>query len=319
MQSPVTTIVIWSNWPSTPQNLASALRDDTVVVVKEERDLARANGAEVAFCGTSQERVRKLLVATPRLRWFHTPAAGVDRLLELPDFKARGIVLTNNSGSYDIQIAEHVMAFVFAAGKRLHLYRDYQARREWKEEQQEELRGETMVVFGAGSIGGEVARLASGLGMRVTAVRRREGPVPGAQRVVTTDALADVAAEADYLVVTAPLTPATRGAISRDVIARLKPTAWVINIARGAIIDEAALLESLRGKRIGGAGLDTFVEEPLPATSEFWMLPNVILTPHSSNSSPRVRERTLALFIENLRRYKAEEPLLNRVDYDAGY
>ena len=315
----MTEIAIWSNWPSTPTDFGSALPDDTLVVIRDEKDLSRAAAAEIAFCGISLDRVRKLLAATPKLRWFHTPAAGVDRFLEIPDFRERGIALTNNSGSYDIQIAEHVLAFVLAASKRLHLYRDLQARREWKDLEHDELRERTLVVYGAGSIGGEVARLASAIGMRVIAVRRRGGAVPGAQKVVTPDALGDAAAEADYFVVAAPLTPATRGAISRDVIGRMKSTAWIVNIARGPIIDEAALTDALRDGRLGGAGLDTFTQEPLPADSPLWSLPNVVVTPHASNSSPRVRQRTLALFAENVRRFKAGEPLLNRVDFEAGY
>ena len=315
----MTTIAIWSNWPSTPTDFGAALPDDTLVLIKDENDLARAAAAEVAFCGISLDRVRKLLAATPQLRWFHTPAAGVDRLLDIPDFRARGIALTNNSGSYDIQIAEHVLAFVLAASKRLHLYRDQQARHEWKDLEHDELRDQTLVVFGAGSIGGEVVRLAAAIGMRVIAVRRRPGPVPGAWKVVTPDALGAAAAEADYLVVAAPLTPATRGAISREVIARMKKTAWIVNIARGPIIDEGALVDALRDGKLGGAGLDTFAREPLPADSPLWSLPNVVVTPHASNSSPRVRQRTLALFLENLRRFKAGEPLLNRVDFEAGY
>jgi len=263
--------------------------------------------------------VRKLLEAAPKLRWYHTPSAGVDRLVEVAEFRQRGIILTNNSGSYDIQIAEHVMAFVFGAAKQLHLYRDQQTRREWTDQDHHELRGETMVVFGAGSIGGEVVRLASAVGLRVVAVRRTGGTVPGASRVVTPDRLADVAAEADYLVVAAPLTQATRGAVSRSVLGQMKESAWVINIARGAIIDEPALTDALAAGRIGGAALDTFVKEPLPPDSPLWAMPNVVITPHTSNSSPRVRERTLALFVENVRRYKAGEPLLNRVDWDAGY
>jgi phosphoglycerate dehydrogenase-like enzyme len=261
----------------------------------------------------------KLIAAAPKLRWVHTPAAGVDRFLEMPELRQRRIMLTNNSGSYDIQIAEHVLAFIFAAGKRLHLYRDQQSRREWTDQHHAELRGETVVVFGAGSIGGEVARLASAVGMTVVAVRRSGGAVPGASRVVAPDELSRVAAEADYLVVAAPLTPATRGAVSKQVIAAMKPTAWLVNIARGPIVDEPALIEALRGGKLGGAALDTFAKEPLPADSPLWAMPNVVITPHTSNSSPKVRERTLALFVENVRRYKAGEPLLNLVDWDRGY
>ena len=139
----------------------------------------------------------------------------------------------------------------------------------------------------------------------------------GVDRVV--DNLDDVAAEADYLAITAPLTPATRGAVSREVIARMKETAWIVNIARGAIVDEDAMIEALQGKRIAGAALDVFITEPLPPESRLWSLENVIITPHTSGDSPRVEERTLALFAENLRRYKAREPLLNRVDFREGY
>ena len=316
----MTKIAFWSTWPSTPQTgLGAALPDDEIIRIADEKDLARAAEAEVAFGGISGDRVAKLLAATPKLRWYHTPAAGVDRLLDIPDFRARGIILTNNSGSYDVQIAEHVLAFIFGAAKRLHLYRDQQARREWRDQEHDELRDQTVVVYGAGSIGGEVVRLASAVGMRVIAVRRSGGPLPGASRVVTPERLAEVSALADHLVIAAPLTPATRGAVSREVIARMKPTAWIVNIARGPIVDEAALAEALASGRLGGAALDTFTKEPLPADSPLWALPNVVITPHTSNSSPKVRERTLALFVENVRRYKAGEPLLNRVDFEVGY
>lgn len=316
----MTKIAFWSTWASTPQaGMAEALPDDEIIRVQDEEDLPLVRAAEIAFCGISVDRSRKLIEAAPKLRWLHTPAAGVDRFLDVPELRERKIMLTNNSGSYDIQIAEHVLAFIFGAAKRLHLYRDQQQRSEWTDQEHHELRGETVVVFGAGSIGGEVARLASAVGMRVIAVRRSAAGVPGAARVVGPDALAEVAAEADYLVVAAPLTPATRGAISREVLARLRPTAWLINIARGPIVDEAALIEALASGRIGGAALDTFVREPLPADSPLWRLPNVMITPHTSNSSPKVRERTLALFVENVRRFKAGERLLNLVDLETGY
>ncbi len=316
----MTKIVFWSQWASTPQSgIEAALPGEELIMIKDESELARVAEAEVAFSGISIDRLHKLLDAAPKLRWLHTPAAGVDRFLDVPALRARNIMVTNNSGSYDIQIAEHVIAFIFAAAKRLHLYRDQQAKRQWTDQTHAELRGETVVVFGAGSIGGEVARLAAAVGLRVIAVRRSGGAVAGATRVVRPDALASVAAEADYLVVAAPLTPQTRGAVSREVIAAMKPSAWVVNIARGPIIDEPALIDALRAGKIGGAALDTFVREPLPADSPLWALPNVIITPHTSNSSPKVRERTLALFVENVRRYKAGERLLNLIDWDRGY
>ena len=315
----MTAIVLWSTWASTPDDLARAAPDDRVLTITDETQLAAASDAEIAFAGLNPERVKKLLAALPNLRWMHTPAAGVERIVDLPELRARGVMVTNNSGSYDAQIAEHVMACVFAASKRLHIYRDQQTRREWRDHPHTEVRGSVMVVYGMGSIGGEVARLAAAAGMRVIGVRRRAAPSPRIARVVEPEALGDVAAEADYLAICAPLTPATRGAVSRAVIARMKPTAWIVNIARGAIADEAALLEALRAGRLGGAAIDAFTVEPLPPDSPWWSLENVIVTPHASNSSPRLKERTLALFLENLRRYKAGVPLLNQVDFGAGY
>jgi phosphoglycerate dehydrogenase-like enzyme len=300
-------------------DLPKQLPGEDVVAPKDESELSKAADAECAIGTNNGARVRKLLDAAPKLRWYHSVGAGVEDLIGVREFRDRGITLTNNSGPYDIQIAEHALAFILAGAKRLHLYRDQQTRRNWKDHRQDELRGSTLVVYGIGSIGAEIARLGAALGMRVVGVRRRVEPVPGIERIVRPEQLAEVAADADYLAIAAPLTPATRGAVSRDVIGRMKTTAWIVNIARGAIVDEDALVDALREGRLGGAGLDAFSTEPLPADHPLWALENVMISPHSSNSSPRVRERTLALFVENLRRFKASEPLLNRVDFEVGY
>src|SRR5881409_1332744 len=205
----MTNIVVWSAFSTSPETVVARFPDDRVLAIGDEKGLAAAADAEVAFSGNNPRRVRQLLDATPKLRWYHTVSAGVENM-PLPELAQRGIVLTNNSGSYDIQIAEHLMMFVFAASRQLHRYRDRQIAREWKDEEQQELRDATIVVYGMGSIGGEVARLASAVGMRVIGVRRRAAPQEGASRVVAPEGLADVAAEADYLAITAPLTPATR-------------------------------------------------------------------------------------------------------------
>jgi phosphoglycerate dehydrogenase-like enzyme len=315
----VTKIAVWSAFGGMAAELPKALPDDEVAVPKDESELAEVADAECAIGTNNGARVRKLLDAAPKLRWYHSVGAGVENLVGVTEFRERGITLTNNSGSYDIQIAEHALAFILAGAKRLHLYRDQQARQQWKEHQQDELRGATLVVYGLGSIGAEIGRLGSALGMRVIGVRRRVVLMPGVERIVPPELLKDVAAEADYLAIAAPLTPATKGAVSREVIGRMKKTAWIVNIARGAILDEDALVDALRHGRLGGAGLDAFSTEPLPADHPLWTLENVIISPHSSNSSPHVRERTLALFVENLRRFKAGEPLLNQVDLEAGY
>lgn len=317
----MTAIAIVGGWNSQPTTdvLRAALPDDRIIGIEGD-DLGPAKEAEAVFGGFTLERFRSVL-GLPALRWIHTFSAGVDRYM--PEVTGHpDILLTNNSGAYDIPIAEHVIAMIFAAAKRVPEHLLAQGRSEWQREvPHAEVRGATLVILGMGSIGGELARLASGVGMRVIAVRRdasRPGG-PGVERVVPSERFAEVAREADYVAVTAALTPATRGMLSAEVIAGLKPTAWVINIARGPIIDEAALAAALSERRIGGAALDVFETEPLPATSPLWSLDNAILTPHISNSSPRVRERSLALVVENVRRFKAGEPLLNLVDRAVGY
>ncbi|MBM4434394.1 MAG: D-2-hydroxyacid dehydrogenase [Chloroflexi bacterium] len=318
----MTTIAVLGWFPSMPEDLARHLPDDRVVRFDRRGPFDEAAEIEVALGAPAGELIGEFLAHAPRLRWLHTMSAGVERFL-VPELVGRsGFTLTNNSGPYDVPIAEFVLGAMLAAAKRLPEHLRSQRRGRWdKEGQGTELRGSTVVVLGLGSIGGEVARLAHAFGMRVVGVRRRLGlpAVPGVDEVIPPERLADAVAGADFLAITAPLTPATRGLVSREVIARMRPGAWIVNIARGAIVDEAALLEALREKRIGGAAIDAWWTEPLPADSEWWRLEDVIATPHVSHSSPRVRERTMALFIENLRRWKAGEPLLNVVDVRAGY
>jgi phosphoglycerate dehydrogenase-like enzyme len=317
----MTTIAVVGNWAAMPSadTLRAALPDDRIVPIQGD-ELGPVAEADAAFGGFAAERLRAVLAAGPKLRWVHTFSAGVDR--HVPELAAyERITLTNNTGAYDVPIAEHVIAMIFAAAKRVPEHLAAQGRHEWQREvPHQELRDSTLVILGLGSIGTELARLASGVGLRVVGVRRDASrPVPGVDRVVPPERFAEVAREADYLAVTAALTPQTRGMLSADILRALKQTAWVINIARGPIVDERALIDALRSRRIGGAALDVFETEPLPKDSPLWTFDNVILTPHVSNSSPKVRERSLALVTENVRRFKAGEPMLNVVDRAAGY
>ncbi len=300
--------------------LTRALRDVELVVVPDG-DVPPLPDVEACLGGNDPRRFRAILAAAPQLRWYHTVSAGVDTIM--PELmRHRDLLLTNNSGSYDAPIAEFVLGMIFAAAKRVPVYQRDQREHRWRDGAagtHAEVRDAVLVIVGMGSIGTEVARLARGVGMHVIGVRRSARPDPHAERVVTPDGLAEVAREADYLAVTAALTPETTGLVSRDVIAAMRPTAWLVNIARGAVVDESALLAALRAKRIGGAAIDAWWVEPLPADSPWWDLDNVIVTPHRSNSSPRLRERTLALFAENLRRYRGGVPLLNVVDRKLGY
>jgi phosphoglycerate dehydrogenase-like enzyme len=317
----VTAIALVGNWAGQPsaEALRRALPDDQVIGVEGE-ELGALADAEAVFGGFSPERLRAVLAHAPKVRWLHTFSAGVDR--HVPVLAGRDdVLLTNNTGAYDVPIAEHVIAMIFAAAKRVPEHLAAQGRGEWRREVAHvEVRGATLVILGMGSIGTELARLASGIGMRVIGVRRDPSrPAPGVARVVAPERFSEVVGEADYVAVTAALTPQTTGMVSAAIIRALRPTAWLINIARGPIVDEAALIEALRERRIGGAALDVFETEPLPPASPLWKLDNAILTPHVSNSSPKVRERSLALVVENVRRFRAGEPLLNLVDRSVGY
>jgi phosphoglycerate dehydrogenase-like enzyme len=317
----VTTIAVLGSWAGMPSTdaLRAALPDDRILAVQGD-DLGPAAEADAAFGGFSGERLRSVLAAAPRLRWVHTFSAGVERHVPALAGYDR-VTLTNNTGAYDVPIAEHVIAMIFAAAKRVPEHLAAQARSEWQREvPHQEVRDATLVILGLGSIGTELARLAAGVGMRVIGVRRDPSrPAPGVDRVVPPERFIEAAREGDYIAVTAALTPKTKGMVSAEVLRAIKPTAWIINIARGPIVDEAALISALRERRIGGAALDVFDAEPLPADSPLWKLDNAILTPHVSNSSPKVLERSLALVAENVRRFKAGEPMLNVVDRVVGY
>jgi phosphoglycerate dehydrogenase-like enzyme len=262
----------------------------------------------------------RLLVRTPRLCWIHSASAGVERLLT-PSTLARGIVITNARSVFSRPIAEYVLMMILAVSRRLPQLLELQAERTWQPLEGRELADVTVGVVGLGSIGRVVAELAAAFGCRVLAVRRRADrePAPTGVSVGGPEALPDLLAAADFVVLALPLTPETEEIIDADALSRMRRTAWLVNVSRGRLVDERALLRALRDGSIGGAVLDTFREEPLPPTSPFYDLPNAIVTPHTSWSSGRVMDRSVELFCENLRCFARGEPLLNVVDPAAGY
>jgi phosphoglycerate dehydrogenase-like enzyme len=281
----------------------------------------------------SSEAFDRLLARAPRLRYVHSASTGVERMLT-PAARDRGIVFTNARGVFSRPIAEYVLMMILAVSRRLPGLLELQRERTWQPLEGVELRDVTVGIVGLGSIGRAVGALATAFGCRVIAVRRRseEGsaaPAPDDEsrsfgevmldRVGGPEALPDLLAESDFVVLAAPLTPETENMIDAAALETMKPGAWLINVARGRLVDERALLAALRDGRIGGAVLDTFREEPLAPTSPFYDLPNVIVTPHTSWSSGRVLDRSVELFCDNHRRYAAGEPLLNVVDPNAGY
>ena len=268
---------------------------------------------------TGRPILDRVLAAAPGLRWMHTPSAGVDHLL-IPQVLERDITVTNSAGVHAIPIAEFVLALLLARVKQLHGYHAAQAAARWDRElEAEELYERTLLILGIGGIGQAIAERAAAFGMRVWGSRRTPRPMPGVERVVGMDGWRELLPAADYIVVATPLTPETQGMLDAAAFAAMRPTAFVVNIARGAIIDEAAMLAALRAGQIAGAALDTFEQEPLPADSPLWALPNVTITPHATAGSPRMRERQIELFSENLRRFRNGEPLLNVVDKAVGY
>ncbi len=271
------------------------------------------------------------LARVQSLRWLQVRSAGVDHLADDPPWR-KGLVVTNARGVFAIPMGEYVSGMVL----RIHqpsAWATDQADHRWPSEVPliSMIHGQTAVIVGYGSIGREVARQLSMLGMQIVAVKPRpdvrhdssyrvpgtgdpDGSIP--MRIVGVEELAATVASADVVVLTLPLTDASRGIISAEVLAAMRPSSWLINVSRGALVDEPALLSALRGGRLAGAVLDVFAEEPLTADSSWWDTPNVIVTPHASGMSLRFFDE---LIVENVRRYLAGERLLNLVDPERGY
>jgi phosphoglycerate dehydrogenase-like enzyme len=280
------------------------------------------------------EAFDRLLARAPHLTWVHSATSGVERALT-PAALARDVLVTNARGVFSRPIAEHVLLMILAISRHLPDLVELQRERTWQPLEGRELRELTIGIVGYGSLGRAVASLASAFGARVLAMRRRPTdaetdrpgteeadafPVePQVERVVGPEGLRDLLAESDIVVLAAPLTAETESLIDEDAIAAMKREAWLINVARGRLIDDTALLRALRDNRIGGAALDTFRDEPLPQSSPYWELPNVILTPHTAWSSARVLDRSIDLFCDNLVRFSRGQALRNVVDPAAGY
>ena len=262
---------------------------------------------------------REAVQRAGRLRWIHSTAAGVDQLL-YPEVMERDIVITTSSGIHQ-PLVEHVFAMLLALTRRLHVAIRNQMGRKWDRARAVggEVRGMTMGVLGLGSIGAEVAEKAAVFGMRVIGTKRTPAPVPHVERVYPPEALRDVLAASDVVVIALPLTDETRGLLGEAEFRAMKHTAIVINIGRGPIVQEAALVRALQERWIGGAGLDVFEREPLPGDSPLWAMEDVIITPHVSGGWPGYLEAAVPLFCENLARYLRGTALLNLVDKSRGY
>ena len=276
---------------------------------QREQALAALRQAEVIF-GPSQ-LPRELLDAATRLKWFQVITAGVDNMAK-DGLLDRGFTVTKATGLAAGPIAEYVLGVMLMLAKGLHTAARQQAEHEWQFRFSAELRGKTCGVVGLGAIGGETARLARAFGMRVVACRRRARVGEDDEEcdaLYSYTELERLLAESDYVVLCVPLTEETDRMIGPAQLAAMKPTASLINIARGAVVDQEALIAALRDGTVASAALDVFDPEPLPAESPLWDMPNVIVTPHISGAVEGYGHKAAAIFIRNLRHYLAGEPL----------
>jgi phosphoglycerate dehydrogenase-like enzyme len=267
--------------------------------------------------------------AAPRLRWVAVNWAGVDGVIDAPIFKTGEVALTSAAGVHAVNMGEYTLMMMLALAHRLPSAFAMMRQGDWASAPRSafmpmELRGATLGLIGYGWIGKETARLAQAFGMKVIALRnspprQAASAGDGAVTFMPRDQLHTLLGQSDFVVLVVPITPETQRMIDAPALARMKPSAYLINIGRGATVDEPALIKALRERRIAGAALDVFQEEPLPASSPLWQIENVILTPHIAGQTPNYEPRAAALFADNLRRFIAGEPLVNQVDFLRGY
>ena len=288
----------------------------------EARWRALLDRAEVLFGvpEDSTEGLAEVVNGLPRLRWVHATSAGAGeqvRKAGLSPEALKRVVITTSSGVHAVPLAEFAILGLLAMAKELPRLIEDQRARAWPEVRRpvRELSGQTLFLLGLGEIGREVARLGKALGMRTVGFRRTEGPPPEwVDEVHGPQRLAELAGQADAMVVSLPMTEQTAGLVDRATIERLPASCIFVNIGRGGVVDEPALIDALRDRRIAGAVLDVFATEPLPADSPLWTLPNVLVTPHAAALSARENERIAELFADNLRRYLDGRPLRNIVE-----
>lgn len=250
----------------------------------------------------------EFIATAPRLAFIQSISAGVDQY-DRGALAAAGIRLASAQGANERAVAEHAIALILALARKLPMARDNQAARKWRglvaeiAQREDELGGKTLVVVGLGRIGSRLARLARAFDMRVVGVKRDAASGgEAADEVVSTDRLHDAVREADFVALTCPLTEETRGLFDGSALAAMKPSASLVNVARGAVVDQAALVRALEEGRIAAAAVDCVLEEPLPASSPLWTVPNLLITPHSAGETRRYEDNVIDLLLENLER-----------------
>ena len=300
-----------------------SLYPDMQIVVTDEDGVPQGDASDATIFmrwWTSIEGFRNTMTQAPNVKWVYTPSAGIDHL-DLDLMRERGVILTNAAGAHAIPIAEFVMMYLLTHAKKARMLMNY-ARADWEEVERtklDELDGKTMAIIGLGSIGQETAKRAKAFGMRVIGSRRRPQPTKYVDEVVSDDAWMTLLPTADVIVIATPLTARTQEMVNAEAFSKMQSHAYLINVARGQVINTSDLMAALHANRIAGAALDVAPEEPLPVDHPLWDAPNVWITPHISYSSPKTRGRMMDMFIHNLERYMHGQKLHNIVNFDEGY
>jgi D-2-hydroxyacid dehydrogenase (NADP+) len=252
-----------------------------------------------------------------KLNWIHTISSGVDGVIQVPEFREARVKLTCTKGIHALPIAEHTLCMMLMFTRGFHILRDRQRAKQWRKYgEADELQGKTVAIVGVGEIGRVIAQKCKLMGMRVLGLATRPSEEKSLDAFFPAQELLNVLPEADYVVLAVPLTPKTSGLIGERELRAMKKSAFLFNVARGAVVDTTALIRALEDGRIAGAGLDTVDQEPLPPTSALWALPNVLLSPHMAADSPHYMNRGINVFCENLRRFQEGEPLLFEIDWE---
>lgn len=266
-------------------------------------DIATSNEAMAAAAG---------LFAEPKLRWVQSPGAGVDHPI-WAQLLSRGVRLSSAAGIHAEPIAQYIFTYILHWERNVARHQRQQQQKHWEIIVSEDLTSKTLGIVGLGGIGSAAARVAKAFGMRVLATKRSPVEDPNVDRILKPEALAEMLSESDYVVVCVPLIQSTKGLIGAQELAAMRKSAVLINVARGDVVDETALIATLEAEAIRGATLDVVSQEPLPPDSPLWTMPNCVLTPHDAGYSPRAGERLAGLFADNLSRYVGGETLINEV------
>lgn len=304
--------------------LLEELPRGTTVAIGEEVEAFRRAAPEATVIlnwAFHNRTLRELLAMCPKLEWVHIRSAGLDNMM-FPELTAHGAAITNGSGVFSQSLGEFVLGAILYFAKDFRRMIRHQQAGEWAPFDIVEIAGQTVGILGYGDIGRAVASRARALGMKVLAVKRHVAPGvadPLADRVFGPEARLEMLAQSDYVVVAAPLTAETRGMLGERELAVMKPGAVVVNVGRGPVIDEAALVRALAEKRIRGAALDVFDREPLPAGHPFYSLENVLLSPHCADHTPTWIADAMRFFLSQFERFSKGEPLRNVIEKQLGY